>query len=35
MSLGEAMIPNGGADSRRVVEERPLNPVAVYQWYAW
>lgn len=29
MSSGEAMNPNGGADSRRVMEERPLNPVSV------
>ena len=29
MSSGETMSPNGGADSRRVMEERPLNPVSV------
>ena len=27
MSLGEARSPNGGVDSRRVMEERPLDPV--------
>ena len=34
MSLGVAMSPNGGVNSRRVMEERPLNPVSVYQWHA-
>ena len=29
MSLGEAMSPNGGVDSRRVIEERPLDPVSM------
>lgn len=29
MGLGEARSPNGGANSRRVVEERPLDPVSV------
>jgi RNA-directed DNA polymerase len=29
MSSEDAMSPNGGADSRRVMEERPLNPVSV------
>lgn len=29
MSLGEAMSPNGGVDSRRVMEERPLDPVSM------
>jgi RNA-directed DNA polymerase len=29
MSLGEAMSPNGGVDSRRVIEERPLEPVSM------
>jgi len=29
MSLGETMSPNGGVDSRRVIEERPLDPVSM------
>lgn len=29
MSLGEAMSPNGGVDSRRVMEDRPLDPVSM------
>lgn len=29
MSLGEAMSPNGGVDSQRVKEDRPLDPVSV------
>jgi RNA-directed DNA polymerase len=29
MSLGEAMSPNGGVDSRRVMEKRPLDPVSM------
>jgi RNA-directed DNA polymerase len=29
MSLGEAMSPNGGVESRRVMEERPLDPVSM------
>jgi len=28
MSLGEAMSPNGGVDSQRVMEDRPLDPVS-------
>jgi hypothetical protein len=28
------MNPTGGADTmRRVMEEGPLDPVSVYQWY--
>ena len=34
MSLGMAKSPTGGADTmRRVMEESPLDPVSVYQWY--
>ena len=29
MSLGEARSPNGGVESRRVIEERPLDPVSM------
>ena len=29
MSLGEARSPNGGVDSRRVMEERPFDPVSM------
>jgi len=29
MSLGEAMSPNGGVESRRVMEERPLDTIPV------
>ena len=29
MSLGEAMSPKGGVNSRRVIEERPLDPVSM------
>jgi RNA-directed DNA polymerase len=31
MSLGEAKSPKGGANSRRVMEQRPLDPVSMQQ----
>jgi hypothetical protein len=34
ISSHAAMNPTGGADTmRRVMEESPLDPVSVYQWY--